>query len=101
MNTFTKADLEALNWASTLIQYRGVIELTPSQVNRLGSLVLRAAIGDEITTGHRNLIEWVSYELGQQKLVDYDQRGAVLFDSLQEKLGLWYPVAYTRISLAH
>jgi hypothetical protein len=101
MNTYTREDLEALNWASTLIEYRGAIELTPSRVNRLGSLVQRAKVGDEITVGHRTLIEWVSYELGQHKLVDGDQRGAILFDWLQEKLDLWYPVAYTRISLAH
>lgn len=112
MNTYTRKDLAALNWASTLIEYRGAVELIPSRVNRLGLLVQRAAVGDEITTGHLALIEWVAYELGQQKLVESDQPSAILFDRLSEKLGLDYLVAnqtavgsaqwwQTRTPLAH
>jgi hypothetical protein len=99
MTTFTKEDLTALNWAYIRIGYHGQFELTPARFTRLAKTVGFTLVGDAISNGHKDLVEWVAYELGHHTLSKSDLDGAVLFDALQEKLGLEYPISPNRPEL--
>lgn len=97
VNTYTREDVTAVSWAHTIINSRGAYELTFSRIDKLNGLAARASVGDTITQGDSELLEWVAYELRQHPVGH--QYPARLFDGLTSKLGIDYPVANTKVTV--
>jgi hypothetical protein len=91
MTTYTKEDVTAIEWARSIINSRGAIELTPSRIDRLTRLAGRASAGAPITSGDKELLEWVAYEIREHPVGG--QLWARWFDALLEKLDIDYRVA--------
>ena len=97
MNTYTAEDVTAIEWAHSIINSRGAYELTFSRIDKLNRLAARASVGNAITQGDSELLEWVAYELRQHPVGG--QYPARLFDDLTGKLGIDYPVANSTITV--
>ena len=97
MNTYTKEDVTAIEWAHSIINSRGAYELTFSRIDRLNRLTARAGVGNLITTGDKELLEWVAYELHRHPVGG--QVWAQWFDNLTSKLGIDYPVSNSKVTV--